>query len=91
MVKETGKNRIGQGKPGPGRPKGSANKTTSAAREAFEYAFEGIGGKDKLKEWANDPEHQTEFYRLYARMLPKPIDLSDMPEGTKAVLVIANG
>ena len=37
--------------PGPGRPKGSQNKFTSL-RDSFLEAFEELGGKDGLVEWA---------------------------------------
>lgn len=53
---------------GKGRPKGSPNKITKAAREAFEHAFDAIGGTDALAKWART--HRTEFYKLYARLIP---------------------
>lgn len=64
--KQTAK--IGQGKPGPGRPRGSPNKLTKAAREAFELAFDQLGSVDALVKWAR--ANQSEFYRLYARLIP---------------------
>src|SRR5665213_984880 len=36
----TGKRRIGDGTPGPGRPKGSANKATAAVRDAIARVLE---------------------------------------------------
>lgn len=60
-----------KGKPRPagsGRQKGSPNKLTTSAREAFALAFEGIGGANALKGWAL--ENQTEFFKLYARLIP---------------------
>jgi hypothetical protein len=67
--KETAKNGIGcRGKPGPGRPKGSPNKLTRAAKEAFGLAFEKLGGIKALTEWGED--NRTEFYKLYARLIP---------------------
>lgn len=51
-----------------GRPKGAVNKTTKSAREAFQFAFEGLGGYAKLQEWAT--ANPTEFYKLYARLIP---------------------
>jgi hypothetical protein len=78
--KETAENvRIGEGKPGPGRPKGSANKLTRAAKEAFGLAFDGIGGVEALTAWARD--NQTEFYKLYARLIPAEQHVSN-PDGT---------
>lgn len=74
--KQTAANAIGKGKPGPGRPKGSANKTTKAAREAFALAFDAIGGAKALAKWARDNE--TEFYKLYARLIP--VEVSGDPD-----------
>lgn len=54
---------------GRGRQKGVPNKTTKSAREAFALAFDGLGGADALKLWAM--ENQTEFYKLYARLIPQ--------------------
>ena len=55
-------------KAGPGRPKGSVNKTTALAKEAFALAFKGLGGAKALQEWAT--ENPTEFYKLFARLIP---------------------
>lgn len=52
-----------------GRAKGVPNKTTKSAREAFAIAFDGIGGAKSLTAWAM--ENQTEFYKLYARLIPQ--------------------
>ena len=60
--------RIGTGKPGPGRPKGSKDKLTRDAKQAFQYAFDKLGGADKLAEWAQ--ENTTDFYKLFARLIP---------------------
>jgi hypothetical protein len=54
--------------PGSGRKKGTPNKLTMAAKEAFEYAFQDIGGPEALARWAR--KHQTMFYRLFARLIP---------------------
>ena len=53
---------------GKGRPKGSQNRLTRAGREAFMLAFDEVGGVKALTAWAR--ENQTEFYRLYARLIP---------------------
>ena len=55
-----------------GRPKGSPNKTTAKVKEAMELAFEGIGGVPALIEWAED--NQTEFYKLFVKLLPVQVD-----------------
>lgn len=51
-----------------GRQKGTPNKTTKNAREAFQMAFDGLGGYSRLQAWAL--ENQTDFYKLYARLIP---------------------
>ncbi len=55
---------------GGGRPKGSQNKTSVAAKEALQMAFEGIGGVQALTKWAKDEKNQGEFFKLYAKLLP---------------------
>lgn len=51
-----------------GRQPGTPNKITKSAREAFQLAFEGIGGYPKLQEWGE--ANPTEFFKLYARLIP---------------------
>lgn len=51
-----------------GRKKGEPNKLTKSAREAFQMAFEQSGGFAELTTWAK--ANQTEFYKLYARLIP---------------------
>jgi hypothetical protein len=53
---------------GIGRKRGNPNKLTKSAKEAFELAFEGLGGVDGLIAWGL--KHRTQFYRLYARLIP---------------------
>lgn len=50
------------------RPKGSLNSTTILAKQAFQLAFDKIGGIEALAEWAKD--NKTEFYKQYARLIP---------------------
>lgn len=60
----------GQGgkRPGAGRKKGVPNRMTVVARDAFNQAFQGIGGVPRLIEWGS--EHPDEFFKLYARLIP---------------------
>lgn len=51
-----------------GRKKGEPNKLTKSAREAFALAFDALGGAEQLALWA--AANPTEFYRLYARLIP---------------------
>lgn len=57
----------------PGRPPGSRNKVTRSAREAFALGFARLGDVDALVEWAQQPKNRTEFYRLYARLIPTDV------------------
>jgi hypothetical protein len=54
-----------------GRKKGAPNKVTTQAKEAFNLAFEGMGGVTALTDWGN--ENKTEFYKLYARNIPQQV------------------
>jgi hypothetical protein len=57
---------------GMGRKKGVPNKTTTAAREAFQMAFDKIGGPEALAAWAT--KEPTEFYKLFARLIPVDVN-----------------
>jgi hypothetical protein len=54
-----------------GRKKGQPNKVTATAKEALTLAFQGIGGVPALTEWGRD--NPTEFYKLWAKLLPQEI------------------
>lgn len=49
----------------------SPNKLTRAARDAFQIAFDKIGGAEALAEWAE--ANRTEFYKLYGRLIPTEV------------------
>ncbi len=53
-----------------GKAKGTLSKTTVAVKEAFQLAFDGIGGVPALITWATDEKNQGEFYKLFAKLLP---------------------
>lgn len=72
------------GDPRAGRPKGVPNKTTQAAKEAFALAFKGLGGVKALMDWAQ--ENTTEFYKLYARLIPVEQHVSN-PDGLPVIRV----
>lgn len=61
-----------------GRPKGVPNKANAQAREAFQLAFEGLGGVPNLIAWAQ--KNSTDFYKLYGRLIPV-----DMTTGGKNI------
>ena len=67
------------GRPGPGRPRGRSNRTTTAMKEAIAAVFqdlqathEGEGEYPHFFEWAKG--HPTEFYRMAARLLPLQVE-----------------
>ena len=65
-------------KTGGGSRKGVPNRTTAAAKEAFSFAFAGIGGVEALTDWARS--NPGDFYRLYARLIPTETHLGG-PDG----------
>lgn len=68
-VKKTAENRIGKGKPGPGRPKGMVNKTTKAAKEAIAEVFDRMGGANNLLKWGK--QNEKEFYTIiWPKIIP---------------------
>lgn len=72
-----------------GRQKGTLNQSTRAIKEVFENAFEGLGGSQAFIKWGKD--NQTEFYKLYARLIPQDVNakhgltdsLADLLAGVK--------
>lgn len=57
---------------GKGRPKGTLNKTTQAAKDAIALAAEKLGGTDRLVAWAQeDPANERVFWgSIYPKLLP---------------------
>lgn len=54
-----------------GRQKGTPNKATRTAKEAFQLAFDELGGVAGLVAWAqSDPDNLATLYTLYARLIP---------------------
>lgn len=51
---------------------------------ALEAVYDGIGGVDRMRQWAE--ANETEFYRLWSKVLPKEITGSG--DGGKIEIVI---
>lgn len=68
--------RVGDGTPGPGRPKGSQNRTTKAAKDAITEAASRIGGVDRLVEWIQEePANEKAFWgTIYPKLLPLQVN-----------------
>jgi len=48
--------------------KGSPNKLNAGAKENIAAVFTRLGGTAEMAKWAKN--NQTEFYRLYGRLVP---------------------
>jgi hypothetical protein len=70
---------IGQGKPGPGRPKGSKNKTSAALREQILAALDRVGGEEYLARLAI--ENSSAFASLLGKVLPTTLQASESDGG----------
>ena len=57
---------------GNGRKAGALNKTTKLAKEAIAMAAEGLGGTERLIQWAQeDPLNERAFWTsIYTKLLP---------------------
>jgi hypothetical protein len=72
VVKQTDKKpRVGDGTPGPGRPKGIPNKNTQALKDMILGALDKKGGVDYLMKQAD--ENPTAFLTLIGKVLPMTI------------------
>lgn len=68
---------MAKGKKTGGRKKGSLNKTTLTAKQAFQHAFDELGGTAGLVKWAkSDPDNLATLYTLYARLIPTDTNLN---------------
>lgn len=59
---------MAKGKKTGGRVKGTPNKTTRIFKEAVLDTFDGIGGTDAFRKWAQ--ANPSEFYKIAARLIP---------------------
>lgn len=75
-VKKTeGKRRVGDGTPGPGRPRGSQNKATKELKDMILHALDAAGGEAYLEERARDPRTAAAFLGLVGKVLPKDLNV----------------
>lgn len=71
--------KIGQGKPGPGRPPGMPNKTTALLKDAIIKAAEQAGGKDGMIGYlkAQASKNPGPFLSLLGKVLPMQVTGED--------------
>ena len=62
---------------GPGRPKGSVNKTTVEVKAMVLAALDGAGGIDYLVQRAQDPRTASAFLTLVGKVLPLQVTGAD--------------
>ena len=74
--------------PGPGRPRGLANKLTTEVREMVLAALEEAGGVDYLRRQAD--ENPVAFIALLGKLLPRSGTLEVAPRLTLEELVTAS-
>lgn len=76
---------------GRGRPKGSQNKTTRAAKDAIADAAEKLGGTDRLVAWAQEaPENEKAFWStIYPKLLP--VQVHGSGEGGSHRIIVETG
>lgn len=61
-----------------GRPVGAPNKVTRLSKENITEAFELLGGVDGMVQWAMaSNQNLTEFYKIYAKLLPRQLDVKN--------------
>lgn len=70
-----------------GRPKGSPNKVSKAAKEAIAEAAEKLGGVDRLVTWAQEaPENERAFWAtIYPKLIP--VQLTGEGDGPLQIVV----
>lgn len=79
-------NKITGGKPGPGRPKGSPNKVTKAAKDIIADAADRLGGVERLVAWAKEDAQNERAY--WSQIFPKLLPLQVSGEGGGAIGVV---
>lgn len=72
-----------------GRQPGTPNKTTASVKAALEECFEKLGGVEALAEWA--AANREEFYKLWAKILPKELQVDSTVEHRMTLEELVSG
>lgn len=77
--KKSGKNIIGKGKPGPGRPKGMPNKTTALIKDAIIQAAQNAGGDEGMIGYLTEQAEKNPgpFLSLLGKVIPTQLANAD--------------
>jgi len=70
-----------------GRKAGSKNKMSACARENVIAVFNRLGGTAYMAEWAE--ENPSEFFRIYARLVPQELKASIDPDANTVKVAIS--
>jgi hypothetical protein len=84
--KQSNKSNRGGKRNGAGRPAGAPNKLSAAVKDNIIEVFERIGGVESMAAWAT--ENQTQFFNLYAKLLPLQVNADVTATITKVERVI---
>lgn len=68
-----------------GRPKGAKNKLGLTAKENIAAVFVRLGSTHAMAKWAEN--NQTEFYKLYSRLIPVESHISGREGGSIKVTI----
>jgi hypothetical protein len=55
-----------------GRTPGVPNHLTTSAKEAFMYAFNNVGGQERLAKYART--NYSDFIKIFSRIIPQDIN-----------------
>lgn len=68
---------------GPGRPKGTPNKISAAAKDIIARAAEDLGGCKRIVDWAKeDPKNEHAFWSsIYPKLIPVQLSGPDDEDG----------
>lgn len=69
-----------------GRPPGAKGLYGKSAKENVWAVFNRLGGTAAMAAWAK--KHPTEFYRLYAKLVPAGVELDAKVDGNVSVEIV---
>jgi hypothetical protein len=84
--KQSNKSTRGGKRNGAGRPAGIPNKLSASVKDNIIDVFDKIGGVESMAIWAT--ENQTQFFNLYAKLLPLQVNADVTAIITKVERVI---